>query len=92
MSKELGPIQYGKREEMVFLGRDLGEHRNYSDDVAFQIDKEVRKLVDSPEVQKQIHNEGGDPITSTPPEYAADIDKEEKKWGGLVKKLGLKVE
>jgi len=46
MSKELGPIQYGKREEMVFLGRDLGEHRNFSDDVAFQIDKEVRKLVE----------------------------------------------
>ncbi|MDQ6834060.1 MAG: ATP-dependent zinc metalloprotease FtsH, partial [Chloroflexota bacterium] len=46
MSKELGPIQYGKREEMVFLGRDIGEHRNYSDDVAFQIDKEVRKLVE----------------------------------------------
>jgi tripartite-type tricarboxylate transporter receptor subunit TctC len=53
---------------------------------------ELRKLVDLPEVQKQIHNEGGDPLTSTPAEYAADIDKEEKKWGGLVKKLGLKVE
>ncbi len=53
---------------------------------------ELRKLVDLPEVQQQIHNEGGDPLTSTPAEYAADIDKEEKKWGGLVKKLGLKVE
>jgi len=53
---------------------------------------ELRKLVDLPEVQKQIHNEGGDPLTSTPAEYAADIDKEERKWGGLVKKLGLKVE
>ena len=53
---------------------------------------ELRKLVDLPEVQKQIHNEGGDPLTSTPAEYAADIDKEEKKWSGLVKKLGLKVE
>jgi tripartite-type tricarboxylate transporter receptor subunit TctC len=53
---------------------------------------ELRKLVDLPEVQKQIHNEGGDPLTSTPAEYAADIDKEEKKWGGLVRKLGLKVE
>ena len=52
----------------------------------------LRRLVDLPEVQKQIHNEGGDPLTSTPAEYAADIDKEEKKWGGLVKKLGLKVE
>ena len=53
---------------------------------------ELRKLVDLPEVQKQIHNEGGDPLTSTPAEYAADIDREERKWGGLVKKLGLKVE
>jgi tripartite-type tricarboxylate transporter receptor subunit TctC len=53
---------------------------------------ELRKLVDLPEVQKQIHNEGGDPLTSTPAEYAADIDSEEKKWSGLVKKLGLKVE
>ena len=53
---------------------------------------ELRKLVDLPEVQKQIHNEGGDPFTSTPAEYAADIDREEKKWSGLVKKLGLKVE
>jgi tripartite-type tricarboxylate transporter receptor subunit TctC len=53
---------------------------------------ELRKLVELPEVQKQIHNEGGDPLTSTPAEYAADIDREERKWGGLVKKLGLKVE
>ncbi|HYC16056.1 MAG TPA: tripartite tricarboxylate transporter substrate binding protein [Pseudolabrys sp.] len=57
-----------------------------------RLNEEVRKLVDTPEVQLQIHNEGGDPLISTPAEYAADIDKEEAKWGGLVKKLGLKVE
>ena len=57
-----------------------------------RLSEEVRKLVNTPEVQKQIHNEGGDPLTSTPAEYAADIDKEETKWSGLVKKLGLKVE
>ena len=53
---------------------------------------ELRKMVDTEDVKKRIHAEGGDPLTSTPAEYAADIDKEEKKWGGLVKKLGLKVE
>ncbi len=53
---------------------------------------ELRKLVDTAEVKQRIHTEGGDPLTSTPAEYAADIDKEEKKWGGLVRKLGLKVE
>ena len=61
-------------------------------EIVDRLSEEVRKLVDIPEVQKQIHNEGGDPLTSTPAEYAADIDREETKWGGLVKKLGLKVE
>jgi tripartite-type tricarboxylate transporter receptor subunit TctC len=52
----------------------------------------LRKLVDTEEVQQRIHMEGGDPLTSTPAEYADDIDREEKKWASLVHKLGLKVE
>jgi len=63
-----------------------------SKEIVKRLSQELRKLVDNAEVQKQIHNEGGDPLTSTPAEYAADIDQEEKKWSGLVKKLGLKVE
>ena len=61
-------------------------------EIVNRLSEEVRKLVDTPEIQQQIHNEGGDPLTSTPAEYVADIDKEETKWGGLVKKLGLRVE
>ena len=61
-------------------------------EIVDKLSEEVRKLVETPDVQTQIHNEGGDPLTSTPAEYAADIDREEKKWGDLVKKLGLKVE
>jgi cell division protease FtsH len=45
MSTELGPMVYGKKEEMIFLGREISEQRDYSEDVARQIDKEVRKLV-----------------------------------------------
>ena len=44
------------------------------------------------EVKKRINNEGGDPMTSTPEEYARDIDQEETKWGTLIRKLNLKVE
>ncbi len=44
MSK-LGPLAFGKKEEMVFLGREISEQRNYSDPVAFQIDEEVHKLI-----------------------------------------------
>jgi len=61
-------------------------------EIVDMLNAELRKLVDNPDVQKQIHNEGGDPMTSTAAEYIADIDREEKKWGGLVRRLGLKVE
>ncbi len=53
---------------------------------------ELRKLAATDDVKKRIHMEGGDPLSSTPAEYAADIASEGKKWGALVKKLGLKVE
>lgn len=53
---------------------------------------ELRKLGNDPKVQKRIHLEGGDPLTSTPSEYADDIDREEKKWRKLVQQLGLKVD
>jgi cell division protease FtsH len=46
MSDALGPQTYGEKEELVFLGRDIGEQRNYSEDVAVAIDQEVRRLVD----------------------------------------------
>ena len=61
-------------------------------DIVDKISVELRKLVDTEDVKQRIHFEGGDPLTSTPAEYAADIDKEEKKWGALVRKLNLKVE
>ena len=44
---DMGPLTYGRKEEQVFLGRDLGQQRDYSEDTAIQIDKEVRALVDS---------------------------------------------
>jgi len=43
---DLGPLTYGKKEQEVFLGRDLAQARDYSDDTAKQIDVAVRKLVD----------------------------------------------
>jgi cell division protease FtsH len=46
MSDNLGPIQYGRGNHQVFLGRDFGEDRNYSEEVAFKIDTEVRKIID----------------------------------------------
>jgi tripartite-type tricarboxylate transporter receptor subunit TctC len=52
----------------------------------------LRALVQTEQVKQRILAEGGDPLTSTPEEYARDIDSEETKWGTLVRKLNLKVE
>ncbi len=47
MSRTLGPLAFGKKDELVFLGREINEQRNYSDEVAFKIDQEIRELVET---------------------------------------------
>jgi cell division protease FtsH len=46
MSERLGPRTFGRKEEMVFLGREISETRNYSEKVAEEIDEEVRQIID----------------------------------------------
>jgi cell division protease FtsH len=45
MSKELGPLSFGKKDEQIFLGRELSQHRDYGEDTARKIDEEVRSIV-----------------------------------------------
>lgn len=45
MSDTLGPITFGEKEELVFLGKEISTQRNYSETIAFQIDEEIKKLV-----------------------------------------------
>ena len=46
MSERLGPRTFGRKEEMIFLGREISEQRDYSEKVAEEIDEEVRRLID----------------------------------------------
>jgi cell division protease FtsH len=45
MSEELGPMVFGQKEELIFLGREISEQRDYSENIAEKIDQEVRQLV-----------------------------------------------
>lgn len=55
MSEIMGPLSYGKKEEQIFLGREIAQHKDYSESTAQQIDVEVKKLVmDSYEKTKAI--------------------------------------
>jgi len=56
-----------------------------------RLNKELRKIVTSEDVKKRLIDVGGDPIASTPAEYARNIQREEGKWQAVIKKLGLVV-
>jgi len=42
---ELGPLTFGKKEEQIFLGREIAQHRDYSEDTSIRIDQEVKKII-----------------------------------------------
>jgi len=46
MSEEMGPLTFGKKEEQIFLGREIAQHQDYSEDTAIKIDREVKKIID----------------------------------------------
>lgn len=61
MSDRLGLVTLGKKQHEVFLGRDIVDDKNYSDTIAFEIDKEIRKIVDNAfETAKNILTENND--------------------------------
>jgi tripartite-type tricarboxylate transporter receptor subunit TctC len=57
-----------------------------------KLNAELRKALASDEVRVRIEQDGGETLMSTPEQHAADIDADETKWGGLVRKLGLRAE
>ena len=61
MSDRLGNMAYGKNQENVFMGRDFGHQRDYSEQIAFEIDEEMKKIVDEKyEEAKRLLNENRD--------------------------------
>jgi cell division protease FtsH len=65
MSDRLGPLALGQKQDQVFLGRDFASHPDYSDSIAFEIDKEIRRLVD------EAHKEAWEILTL----HRATVDK-----------------
>ena len=55
---ELGPMSFGKKEEQIFLGREINQHRDYSESTAIDIDQQVRKLVECGYSQARVNHYG----------------------------------
>ena len=63
MSENLGPLTFGKKDEQIFLGKDLAQHKDYSESTAILIDNEVKRIVtESYERAKQIVMENKEPL------------------------------
>ncbi|MEW6410727.1 MAG: ATP-dependent zinc metalloprotease FtsH [Nitrospirota bacterium] len=63
MSEKLGPLTFGKREEQIFLGREIAQHRDYSERTAIEIDEEIKRMVtECYERAKNLVNENIDAL------------------------------
>lgn len=88
---DLGPLSFGKREEQIFLGKEIAQHRNYSEDTATKIDQEIRKIVSEQyERAKKIILENKDALIR----LAEELIKRETLDGAQIRKIveGLSLE
>jgi tripartite-type tricarboxylate transporter receptor subunit TctC len=57
-----------------------------------RLNKELNAALAAADLRARLASEGGEPLPGSPEDYAAEIDREETKWGALVRQLGLKIE
>jgi len=74
MNEKLGPLSFGKKEEEIFLGREIAQHRDYSEETARKIDEEVNNLID--ESYKKTHKLISDNLTTLNNLAKALLEKE----------------
>lgn len=88
MSEKMGHMQYGKSEEHVFMGRDFGHSRDFSEEIAAEIDKEVKKIVDERyEIARNLLNENRDMLEYISKTLLDEETIDEKRFVELMEKV-----
>ncbi len=88
MSEKMGNMAYGKNEQNIFLGRDFGMKRDYSDEIAAEIDKEVKKIVDERyEIAKKLLTENRDMLEYISKNLLERETLDEKEFNELMEKV-----
>ncbi len=88
MSEKMGNLQYGKSEEHVFMGRDFGHTRDFSEEIAAEIDKEVKKIVDERyEIAKKLLTENRDMLEYISKTLLDEETIDEKRFVELMEKV-----
>jgi cell division protease FtsH len=91
MSDKIGPIVYGKNEELIFLGREISSEKNYSEEIAAEIDKEVKLFIDKAlEIAKKIISSRKNVLKAIADELIEKETIEQEEFDKLVKSFKLK--
>jgi cell division protease FtsH len=91
MSDKLGPITYGKTEELVFLGREISAEKNYSEKVAAEIDKEVKNFINKAlNIAKRIINSRKKVLQAIAKKLIEKETLERDEFDALIKSFKLK--
>ena len=86
MSENLGPITFGEKDELVFLGKEISTTKNYSETIAFQIDKEIKKLISKGlTAAKKVLSEKIDTLHKIARELIQKETLEQKEFYALVR-------
>ncbi len=88
MSEKMGTMAYGKSQEHVFMGRDFGHQRDYSEEIAFQIDSEMKRIVDECYANaKQLLTENRDMMDALAHELLEKETLDEKEFEDIMERV-----
>lgn len=88
MSDKLGTMAYGKNQENVFMGRDFGHQRDYSEQVAYEIDEEIKSIVDARyELAKKLLSENRDMLEKISKELLDKETIDEKEFESIMNEV-----
>jgi len=91
MSEKIGPITYGKNEELIFLGREISSEKNYSEKIAAEIDKEVKSFIDKAlQLSKKIISSRKQVLKAIADELIKKETIEQEEFNKLIKSFKLK--
>ena len=88
MSEKLGTMAYGKNQENVFMGRDFGHQRDYSEQIAYEIDQEIKRIVDERyELAKKLLSENRDMLEKISKELLDKETIDEKEFEQIMEEV-----
>ncbi len=91
MSDKLGNMTYGKNQENVFMGRDFGHQRDYSEQIAFEIDEEIKRIIDERyELAKKLLTENRDMLEEISKELLEKETIDEKEFDEIMQRVQAK--